>query len=115
MLEHNSVLLSFPYYLSAMIFIFGVIMMIYPKSYFRKLMGMCIMQVGVLVFFIVLGKVSGAAPPVSQNLKGIYYSSPLPHVLVLTAIVVGVAILSMAVALLIKIYKNYGTLEEDEL
>jgi multicomponent Na+:H+ antiporter subunit C len=107
-------LIKFPFYLSAIIFFLGVFLIIYPKNYFHKLLGMSILQVSVLVFFVILGKVTTAAPPVIMEAKNIIYSSPLPHVLMLTAIVVGIATVSMAIALLLKINKNFGTLEEDE-
>lgn len=107
-------LIKLPFIISAVIFIFGVFQIIYPKNYFEKLIGMSILQVGVLVFFVALGKVSDASIPVHINNTEINYSNPLTHVLMLTAIVVGVATLSMAIALLIKIKENFNSLEEDD-
>lgn len=107
-------LIKLPFYLTFIIFLFGVYNIIYPKNYFEKLIGMCILQVGVLVFFVALAKVDLASPPIYQNIENIKYSSPLPHVLMLTAIVVGVATMAMAVALLMKIKKKFNSLEEDD-
>lgn len=78
----------------------------------KKLIGLNIFQVAVFMFFISLGRVDGGSPPIIT--EGIeVYSHPLPHVLILTAIVVGVATASVGVALAIRIYEAYGTVEED--
>lgn len=78
----------------------------------KKLIGLNIFQVAVFMFFISLGRVDDGSPPIIT--EGIeVYSHPLPHVLVLTAIVVGVATTSVGVAIAIRIYEAYGTVEED--
>jgi multicomponent Na+:H+ antiporter subunit C len=78
----------------------------------KKLIGLNIFQVAVFMFFISLGRVDGGSPPIIT--EGIeVYSHPLPHVLILTAIVVGVATTSVGVAIAIRIYEAYGTVEED--
>ena len=79
----------------------------------KKLIGLNIFQVAVFMFFISLGRVDGGSPPIIT--EGVEtYSNPLPHVLILTAIVVGVATASVGVALAIRIYEAYGTVEEDD-
>ncbi|HEX6325046.1 MAG TPA: cation:proton antiporter subunit C [Jiangellaceae bacterium] len=78
----------------------------------KKLIGLNIFQVAVFMFFISLGRVDGGSPPIIT--EGVeVYSHPLPHVLILTAIVVGVATTSVGVAIAIRIYEAYGTVEED--
>lgn len=78
----------------------------------KKLIGLNIFQVAVFMFFISLGRVDDGSPPIIT--EGIeVYSHPLPHVLILTAIVVGVATTSVGVAIAIRIYEAYGTVEED--
>lgn len=78
----------------------------------KKLIGLNIFQVAVFMFFISLGRVDDGSPPIIA--EGIdVYSHPLPHVLILTAIVVGVATTSVGVAIAIRIYEAYGTVEED--
>jgi multicomponent Na+:H+ antiporter subunit C len=78
----------------------------------KKLIGLNIFQVAVFMFFISLGRVENGSPPIIT--EGIeVYSHPLPHVLILTAIVVGVATTSVGVAIAIRIYEAYGTVEED--
>lgn len=85
----------------------------------RKLMAMGILQVAVIMFFISLAAKDGAHPPIA--LEGEVrplarsYVNPLPHALMLTAIVVSVSTTGVALALLIRIHRRYGTLEEAEL
>ncbi len=102
-----------PYYTAAMTFIVGLYIVIASKNFFHKTCGLTILQVGVLIFYISLGKIYNAAPPLALG-GSEKYSSPLPHVLMLTAIVVGFATLSVALSLLLKIYKNFKTLNEDK-
>jgi multicomponent Na+:H+ antiporter subunit C len=79
----------------------------------KKLIGLNVFQVAVFMFFISLGRVDEGSPPIIT--EGIeIYSNPLPHVLILTAIVVGVATTSVGVALAIRIFEAYGTVEEDD-
>ena len=93
----------------------------------KKLVGMNIFQWSIVLFFVSLGAKRGATIPIVRGnshsaggseqmiLEAVHYANPLPHVLMLTAIVVGVATTGVALALLLRIYKQYGTLEEDEL
>ena len=93
----------------------------------KKLVGMNIFQWSIILFFVSLGAKRGATIPIVLGnpqeahgsgevvLDAIHYANPLPQVLMLTAIVVGVATTGVALALLLRIYRRYGTLEEDEL
>lgn len=103
-----------PYYLAVIMFIFGIYKVISSANLFKKVIGLGILQGGVLIFYISLGKVFGGIPPIKIS-EEVIYSNPLPHVLMLTAIVVGVATLSVALALLYSIKREFGTLNEDEL
>lgn len=79
----------------------------------KKLIGLNIFQGAVFMFIISLGYVAGGNPPIlHEDIQS--YSHPLPHVLILTAIVVGVAVTSLGVALAIRVYRAYGTVEEDQ-
>lgn len=80
----------------------------------KKLVGLSVFQASVFLFYISLGKVQGGEPPILVDEPAIY-SNPLPHVLILTAIVVGVATLAVGLALAVRIREAYGTLEEDEI
>ncbi|RDI70987.1 cation:proton antiporter subunit C [Halopelagius longus] len=79
----------------------------------KKVIGMNIFQVGIFLFFVTTGYVDGAAPPVVHGGGHGPYASPLPHVLILTAIVVGVSLTAVALALIVRIYEEYGTLDEE--
>ncbi len=88
----------------------------------KKLVGMNIFQWSIILFVVSLGAKRGATIPIVLGdhseelaLQAAQYVNPLPHVLMLTAIVVGVATTGVGLALLLRIYRRYGTLEEDEL
>lgn len=94
----------------------GVYVMIRSPNLVKKVIGLNIFQTGIFLFFISTAYVDGASPPVvSHSNEGITYVSPLPHVLILTAIVVGVSLTAVALALIVRIYREYGTLDEDTL
>lgn len=80
----------------------------------KKIVGLNIFQVSVFLIYISLSTVrDGAAPILTEGVK--VYSNPLPHVLILTAIVVGVATTALGLALVVRIKEAYGTIEEDEI
>ena len=80
----------------------------------KKLIGLNIFQSSVFLFYISVGKVAdGTAPIIEEGISR--YSNPLPHVLILTAIVVGVATTSLGLALVVRLKEAYGTIEEDEI
>lgn len=92
----------------------GLYIVISHGNMLKKLLGLTVFQVGIFLFFISLGKrVDGSAPIITESVET--YSHPLPQVLILTAIVVGVATLAVGLALVVRIYEAYGTVEEDEV
>ena len=104
----------------------GFYAMIGKANFVKKLVGMNIFQWSIILFFVSLGAKQGATIPIvlsdhspehGETLarQAIQYVNPLPHVLMLTAIVVGVATTGVALALLLRIYRRYGTLEEGDL
>ena len=103
------------YWLAALLFLWGGYGVLASNHLLRKLMAMNIMQVGVIVFFIALAAKSGATAPVvvevNQSIQASGYVNPLPHALMLTAIVVSVSTTGVALALLIRIQRRYGTLQ----
>ena len=105
------------YGLAALLLLIGLHGMLIRPNLVRKLMAMNILQVAVIMFFIALAHKTGATAPI--EVKGLHavsdYINPLPHALMLTAIVVGVSTTGVALALLIRIYRHFGTLEEPEL
>lgn len=103
--------------LTIMLFFLGIFGMISCGNYMKKLMCMNIMQVAVIFFFLCLGQKSGGTIPVALDdiLNPDDYVNPLPHALMLTAIVVSLGTTGMGLALLMRIKDKYGTLEEDEI
>ncbi len=92
----------------------GFYIVIAQGNLVKKVVGLNIFQVSVFVFYITLGKVEGGTAPILGEAIETY-SNPLPHVLILTAIVVGVATTALALALVVRIKNAYGTIEEDEI
>ena len=101
------------------LFLWGFYIMVTHHNLIKKLIGMYLVQTSVLLFFVTTGAKSGSTVPVllrgSTAVDPTTYANPLPHVLVLTAIVVGVATLGVSLALTLAIYRRYGSLEEDEI
>jgi multicomponent Na+:H+ antiporter subunit C len=113
----NMLLGHMNYGLAALLLLIGLHGMLMRPNLVRKLMAMNILQVAVIMFFIALADKTGATAPIEVD--GLHeaadYINPLPHALMLTAIVVGVSTTGVALALLIRIYRHFGTLEEPEL
>lgn len=107
------------YWLSAALLLIGLYGMLAKPNLVRKLMAMNILQVAVIMFFISLAAKSGATVPIAvegdEARVATAYVNPLPHALMLTAIVVSVSTTGVALALLIRIHRRYGTLNEVEL
>jgi len=92
----------------------GLYVVIARGNLIKKIIGLNIFQVSVIMFYVSMGKVQGGTAPIEAPGFEVY-SNPLPHVLMLTAIVVGVATTSLAAALVVRIKEAYGTIEEDEI
>ncbi|MFT5358787.1 MAG: multicomponent Na+:H+ antiporter subunit C [Polyangiales bacterium] len=99
----------------------GLWTVIAKRNFVKKLMGLSIFQVAVIMFYVSMGKIEGGTPPVylpdgegGVDLDAVY-SNPLPHVLMLTAIVVGVATTALGLALVVRIREAYGSSEENEV
>ncbi len=80
----------------------------------KKIIGLNIFQTAVFIFYISTGELEGGTAPILSDAFTIY-TNPLPHVLILTAIVVGVATTALALALAVRIYRAYQTVEEDDI
>ena len=81
----------------------------------KKLVGLAIFQTSVFLFYITVGKVAGGTAPILMSYGKAAYSNPLPHVLILTAIVVGVATTALGLALVLRIHAAFGSIEDDEV
>lgn len=95
----------------------GMYMMIGSPNLVKKVIGLNMFQSAVFLFFIATAYVTGGRVPVvtGHATADVRYASPLPQVIVLTAIVVGVAVTAVALALVVRIYNEYGTLDEHSL
>ena len=104
----------FSYFITIFLMIAGLFIVIARGNLIKKLVGLGIFQTSVYLLYIAPAKlVGGTAPILSPDFS--VYSNPLPHVLILTAIVVGVATLALGLALVVRIREAYGTIEEDEI
>lgn len=102
------------YWVVILLMMTGLYIVIAQGNLIKKLIGLNIFQTSVFIFYISVGKVSGGSAPILAD--GVtLYSNPLPHVLILTAIVVGIATMALALALVVRIRNAYGTIEDDEL
>ncbi|HSG11768.1 MAG TPA: cation:proton antiporter subunit C [Gammaproteobacteria bacterium] len=102
------------YWIVIVLMMVGLYTVISRGNLIKKIIGLNIFQVSVFFLYISLGTVKGGAAPIIT--EGVtVYSNPLPHVLILTAIVVGVATTALALALVVRIKESYGTIEEDEI
>jgi multicomponent Na+:H+ antiporter subunit C len=92
----------------------GLYVVVSRGNLVKKIVGLNIFQVSVFLLYISIGKVADGTAPILTGEPEIY-SNPLPHVLILTAIVVGVATTALGLALVVRIRESYGTIEEDEI
>lgn len=111
----------FPYWATAILLAVGLYGMIGKRSLVKQVIGLNIFQSAIILFFISGSLVDGATVPILYGAHGgghvdpHDFVNPLPHVLMLTAIVVGVAITGVALSFLISIYREFGTLDEQVL
>jgi multicomponent Na+:H+ antiporter subunit C len=116
------IIAKYNYWASLVLLFIGLYGMIVRNNLMKKIIGMVIFQTAILLFIVSIGVKRGATVPIIEFsadnqplLEASAYANPLPHVLILTAIVVGVAVLGVALALLQKIQRVHGTIEEDEI
>lgn len=108
------VLSFFNYWVVVALMMIGFYVVIAKGNMIKKVMGLTLFQTSVFFLFISAGKVTDGATPILREGVAVY-SNPLPHVLILTAIVVGVATTSVALALVVRINEAYGSIEDDVL
>lgn len=109
-----SYLLQYNYWIVIILMMIGFYIVISHGNLIKKLLGLSIFQTSVFILYISMGKVEGGTAPILD--EGItLYSNPLPHVLILTAIVVGIATTALGLALVVRIHESYGTVEEDQI
>jgi len=102
------------YWIAMILMMTGFFVVISRGNLVKKIVGLNIFQTSVFILYISFSKVDGATAPILDD-RFTSYGNPLPHVLILTAIVVGVATSALGLALVVRIREAYGTIEEDEI
>ena len=110
----DQVLGLYNYWIVVVLMMTGLYLVMTTSNLVKKVIGLNIFQTSVFILYITMGKVEGGTAPILRE-GFVPYSNPLPHVLILTAIVVGVATAALGLALVVRIHAAYGTVEEDEL
>ncbi|HEX7775246.1 MAG TPA: cation:proton antiporter subunit C [Parvibaculum sp.] len=103
------------YWMVVILMMLGLYVAIARGNLVKKIVGLNLFQTSVFMLYISMGKIEGGTAPIVTGKPDEIYSNPLPHVLILTAIVVGIATTSLALALVVRIREAYGTIEEDEI
>ena len=103
------------YWLFVILMMTGFYIVVSSGNLVKKIVGLNIFQTAVFMLYISIGKVSGGTAPIFVENQSATYSNPLPHVLILTAIVVGISTTALGLAMIVRIREEYGTIEEDEI
>ncbi len=102
------------YWVVVVLMMIGFYIVIAHGNLIKKIVGLTIFQTSVFIFYISMAKVNGGTAPIIKEGVDVY-SNPLPHVLILTAIVVGIATTALGLALVVRIKEAYGSIEESEI
>ena len=124
--EPNPVLGLYNYWIVIFLMMTGFYVVIAKGNLVKKIIGLNLFQISVFLLYLSMGKIDGGTTPIypdksfftplqDQQSSMLVYSHPLPSVLILTAIVVGIATTALALALIVRIHEAYGTIEEDEI
>ncbi len=104
----------FNYWVVVALMMIALYIIVAQHNLVKKVIGLNIFQTSIFIFYISVGNLEGGTAPIlKESISN--YSNPLPHVLILTAIVVGIATTALALALIVRIREAYGTIEEDEI
>ena len=110
----NGLLAQYNYYIVIVLMMLGFYLVIARGNLVKKVIGLNIFQTSVFLLYISIGKKRGGTAPILDDRFEVY-SNPLTSVLILTAIVVGIATTSLALSLVVRIHEAYGTIEEEEI
>jgi multicomponent Na+:H+ antiporter subunit C len=110
----NFIIYKYNYLASIILILIGFYAIIANSNLIKKVIGLNILSTSIILFYLSISKVKDGAAPIYAN-NVIRYDNPLPHVLMLTAIVVGVSITAVALAVILKIKETYGTVEEEQI
>ena len=110
----QAILDHYNYWIAIVLMMVGFYTVVARSNLIKKLVGLNIFQTSVFLLYISMGKVTGGTAPILDD-RFTLYSNPIPHVLILTAIVVGVATTALGLSLVVRIRESYGTIEDNEL
>ena len=110
----QTILDHYNYWIAIVLMMVGFYTVVARGNLIKKLVGLNIFQTSVFLLYISMGKVTGGTAPILDE-RFTIYSNPIPHVLILTAIVVGVATTALGLSLVVRIRESYGTIEDNEL
>jgi multicomponent Na+:H+ antiporter subunit C len=113
-MSSGGVVEHFSYIVTVFLMVAGLYVVMARGNLIKKLVGLSVFQTSVYLLYIAPGKLVGGTAPILSPQYTVY-SNPLPHVLILTAIVVGIATLALGLAIAVRIKETYGTIEEDEI
>ncbi len=105
----------FHYWVFAIVLMIGFYAVIAKLNLVKKLIGLALLQAGVFLLYIALGKVDGGTAPIFSDSADAIFSNPLPQVLILTAIVVGISTTALGLGIVVRINEEYGSIEENEI
>jgi len=105
---------TYNYLVTVFLMVAGLYVVIARGNMIKKLIGLSLFQTSVYLLYLAPAKIDGGTAPILDAAYTVY-SNPLPHVLILTAIVVGVATLALGLALVVRVHEAYGTIDEDEI
>ena len=106
----------FNYWVFAILLMIGFYAVVAKLNLIKKLVGLSLFQAAVFLLYITMGKVDGGTAPILSEIVGSgIYSNPLPQVLILTAIVVGISTTALGLGIVVRIKEEYGTIEEHEI
>ncbi|MEM9098129.1 MAG: cation:proton antiporter subunit C [Pseudomonadota bacterium] len=113
----EDIIAHYNYWITIFLMCAGLYIVVAKSNMIKTLVGLGIFQTSVYLLYLSPGKILGGTPPILLDDKkaDVLYSNPLPHVLILTAIVVGVATLALGLALTVRVHEAYGTIEEDDV
>lgn len=105
----------FNYWICVILLMIGLYTVMSRANLIKKMIGLSLFQISVFLFYISMGKIEGGTAPIVLDRPDVVYSNPLPHVLILTAIVVGVATTALGLSLVVRIKESFGTIDEEEI
>jgi multicomponent Na+:H+ antiporter subunit C len=112
----TALFLRYNYYMAVIIMLIGVYAMIAKSNLVKKIIGLNIFQTAIFLFYISIADVQGGTAPILiEGGSDVVYVNPVPHVLILTAIVVAVSTTAVALSIAIRIHEEYGSIEEENL